>query len=141
MKYLYEKNDIIFAECDDCGRILKFKKYQLEDIKTGVECFCGSVSSKITNMPELNKDPHDSNQSYAESMKTTQTSVPTPSDRASSGQASSTTGGFIPKCPTCGSTRIHKISLASKAIGGYMWGIFSSNVRNTFECTNCGYKW
>ena len=61
MKYLYTKNDIIFAECEGCGRILKFKTYQVNDIKAGVECFCGSVSSKITNMPELNKDPHDSN--------------------------------------------------------------------------------
>ena len=141
MKYLYTKNDIIFVECESCGRILKFKTYQVNDIKTGVECFCGSVSRKISNMPELNKDSHDSKQTNVVSMKTTQTAVPTHSDRVSSGKATSTTGEIIPKCPTCGSTNIHKISLTSKAIGGYMWGVFSSNVRNTFKCSNCGYKW
>lgn len=46
-----------------------------------------------------------------------------------------------PKCPTCGSANIEKISLGRKAFGGVMFGLFSSNVRNTFQCTNCGYKW
>lgn len=47
----------------------------------------------------------------------------------------------IPKCPTCGSTNIEKISLSKKAIGGAMFGLFSSNVRKTMYCKNCGYKW
>lgn len=46
-----------------------------------------------------------------------------------------------PKCPTCGSTDIEKISLTSKAVGGFMFGMFSSNVRNTMHCKHCGYKW
>lgn len=47
----------------------------------------------------------------------------------------------VPKCHTCGSTNVEKISLASKAIGGALFGLFSSNVRNTMHCKNCGYKW
>ncbi len=47
----------------------------------------------------------------------------------------------IPKCPTCGSTNIEKISAGKKLTGGLLFGIFSSNVRNTFCCRNCGYKW
>lgn len=47
----------------------------------------------------------------------------------------------IPKCPTCGSTNIEKISVSKKAFGGAMFGIFSSDVRNTMHCKNCGYKW
>ena len=47
----------------------------------------------------------------------------------------------VPKCPTCGSTNIEKISTASKITGGFLFGIFSSNVRNTYKCNNCGYKW
>lgn len=47
----------------------------------------------------------------------------------------------IPKCPTCGSTNIEKISATKKVIGGAMFGIFSSNIRNTMHCKNCGYKW
>ena len=47
----------------------------------------------------------------------------------------------IPKCPTCNSTNIEKISLSSKVVGGALFGLFSSNVRNTMHCKNCGYKW
>lgn len=48
---------------------------------------------------------------------------------------------FVPKCPTCGSTSVEKISLTQKAVGGALFGLFSSNVRNTMHCKNCGYKW
>lgn len=47
----------------------------------------------------------------------------------------------IPKCPTCGSTNIEKISLGKKAVGGALFGLFSSNVRKSMHCKNCGYKW
>ena len=47
----------------------------------------------------------------------------------------------LPKCPTCGSENIEKISNTSKATGGFLFGIFSSDVRKTFHCKNCGYKW
>lgn len=47
----------------------------------------------------------------------------------------------IPKCPTCGSTNIQKISVGKKAFGGAVFGIFSSDIRNTMHCKNCGYKW
>lgn len=47
----------------------------------------------------------------------------------------------IPKCPTCGSTNIEKISLTSKAIGAGLFGIFSKTARSQFKCNNCGYKW
>lgn len=46
-----------------------------------------------------------------------------------------------PKCPTCGSTNIEKISVTKKAVGGFMFGIFSSDVRNTMHCKSCGAKW
>ena len=46
-----------------------------------------------------------------------------------------------PKCPTCGSTNVEKISTAKKAFGFAMVGLFSSNLGKTMECRNCGYKW
>lgn len=48
---------------------------------------------------------------------------------------------YIPKCPTCGSTNIEKISATKKAFGGAMFGLFSSDVRNSMHCKNCGAKW
>ena len=46
-----------------------------------------------------------------------------------------------PKCPTCGSTNIEKISAGKKIKGSMLFGIFSSDVRKTMHCKNCGYKW
>ena len=47
----------------------------------------------------------------------------------------------VPKCPTCGSTNVNKISSVKKATGFFAVGIFSSNFGKTMECKNCGYKW
>lgn len=47
----------------------------------------------------------------------------------------------IPKCPTCQSPNIEKISAIKKVIGGALFGLFSSDVQKTMHCKNCGYKW
>ena len=46
-----------------------------------------------------------------------------------------------PKCPTCGSTKVHPISTAKKATGFVLAGVFSSNFGKSYECENCKYKW
>lgn len=46
-----------------------------------------------------------------------------------------------PKCPTCNSENVEKISTTKKIFGGTMFGLFSSDIRNTMHCNNCGYKW
>ena len=46
-----------------------------------------------------------------------------------------------PKCPTCGSTNIEKISTASKVVGASLFGLFSNTARSQYKCKNCGYKW
>lgn len=47
----------------------------------------------------------------------------------------------IPKCPTCQSTKIKKISATKKVAHGLTFGLFSKTARSQFECCNCGYKW
>lgn len=47
----------------------------------------------------------------------------------------------VPKCPTCGSTNISKISNLRRGIHGATFGLFSKTARSQFECKNCGYKW
>lgn len=47
----------------------------------------------------------------------------------------------IPKCPTCGSTNIRKISGTKKTVSIIGFGILSNNIGKTFECLNCKYKW
>lgn len=46
-----------------------------------------------------------------------------------------------PKCPTCGSTNIEKISVTKRAVHGAVFGLFSSTARSQMQCKNCGYKW
>lgn len=50
-------------------------------------------------------------------------------------------GTYIPKCPTCQSPNIKKISNLSKAGSVAMWGIFSQKVRKQWHCNNCGSEW
>lgn len=126
MKFLTQKDGIIYAKCTNCGRILKFKKYELDEIKSGVECFCGNISNTIEGLPK-NNIPERMNNTPTQ----TQPTVPIKKEIVQQG----------PVCPTCGSRNISKISLGSKAIGGVVFGIFSSNIRNTFKCNDCGYKW
>lgn len=48
----------------------------------------------------------------------------------------------LPKCPTCSSTDIQKISGGSKAMKIALFGIFAAGaVSKTFKCNKCGYQW
>ncbi len=46
-----------------------------------------------------------------------------------------------PKCPTCQSQNLKKISATSKAVNTAVWGIFGTKRHKTFHCNNCGYEW
>ncbi len=46
-----------------------------------------------------------------------------------------------PKCPTCGSVNIRKISATKKAASIIGLGILSNNIEKTYQCLNCKYKW
>lgn len=46
-----------------------------------------------------------------------------------------------PKCPTCNSTNITKISGTKRFVTTGLFGLASSNVGKTMKCKNCGYKW
>lgn len=46
-----------------------------------------------------------------------------------------------PKCPTCQSTNLKKISTTSKLVDIAVWGVFGSKRHKTFHCNHCGYEW
>lgn len=46
-----------------------------------------------------------------------------------------------PKCPTCQSNRVIKISNPRRIAHGLTFGILSKTAFSQFECKNCGYKW
>lgn len=47
----------------------------------------------------------------------------------------------VPKCPTCGSTNIRKMSGVERGASISAFGIFSKKINKTFKCGNCGYTW
>lgn len=46
-----------------------------------------------------------------------------------------------PKCPTCGSTNIRKISTGERMVSVGMLGLFSKKISKSFKCNSCGYTW
>ena len=46
-----------------------------------------------------------------------------------------------PKCPTCGSTNIRKISTGERMVSVGMLGLFSKKINKSFKCNKCGYTW
>lgn len=47
----------------------------------------------------------------------------------------------VPKCPTCQSTNIKKVSATSKVASVAMFGLLSQKVKKQFHCNNCDYEW
>ncbi len=48
----------------------------------------------------------------------------------------------VPKCPTCSSVNVERISTKSKVGKAIMFGILAAgSIGKTFKCNNCGYKW
>ena len=65
------------------------------------------------------------------------------SDRAkmAHGKAILEEQGRVPKCPTCKSNSIQKMSGVERGASIYTFGIFSKKINKTFKCQNCGYTW
>lgn len=47
----------------------------------------------------------------------------------------------VPKCPTCGSTNISKISTLNRGVSVYAVGLASDKIGKQFKCGKCGYMW
>lgn len=47
----------------------------------------------------------------------------------------------VPKCPTCGSTNIKRISTANRAVSIGLFGLLSGKIGKNYECKNCKAKW
>lgn len=47
----------------------------------------------------------------------------------------------VPKCPTCGSTNIKRISTSNRAVSIGLFGLLSGKIGKNYECRNCKAKW
>lgn len=46
-----------------------------------------------------------------------------------------------PRCPTCHSTDIKRITIDQKIGGFLLLGVFSQKAKRQFHCNHCGYEW
>lgn len=114
--------------CLDCGIKTKIEycPYCHVKYKDSIQGTCDEVDNYTKNHPELKRSPEFSYDAYNKRINYVPYEYPTSN---------------IPKCPTCGSLNVEKISTGKKIFGGAMFGLFSSDVRNTMHCKNCGAKW
>lgn len=48
----------------------------------------------------------------------------------------------VPRCPTCGSDEVEKISVGNRTAHALIFGfLLSKTARSQFKCKNCGYMW
>lgn len=56
-------------------------------------------------------------------------------------ESSKTINDNKPKCPTCSSSNLKKVSTTSKAVNTVMFGLLGTKRYKTFHCNDCGYEW
>ncbi len=112
-------SDSIFKRCPSCGKITN----QRDAFYCSV---CNIRLEKISEDEATVKPVYDS--------KKQEYRIQTPDN--------STQNENVPKCPTCKSTDIKKISVMSKAGTALLWGVFSiGKVSKQWHCNNCGSEW
>lgn len=133
--------------CPKCGRFSEGSLYYLK-------CdYCGSTMAQTDlTMDEwisvlMKKDAFSFVEDMANKYGNNQFSEEMFNARMGHNHSNSHTGGQkkeetnVPKCPTCGSTKIRKISGTKRAASILGFGILSNNIGKTYECLNCKYKW
>lgn len=127
-----------YKGCD--GKIIHTKIYAIERL------YIEEISKDREFLAAMNELRNNDIIAYKERMAKykkiyEETHKPLSDNNIQSTQQQTCTQVNIPKCPTCGSTNIEKISAGKKIKGSMLFGIFSSDVRKTMHCKNCGYKW
>lgn len=121
-------NGVYCPSCLDCGIKTKIEfcpycKIRYKDSITGT---CDEVDNYTQNHPELKDAPEFSQEAYDKRVNYVPYNYPTMN---------------TPKCPTCGSTDLSKVSSISKAGSVLMFGLLSQKVKKTWHCNNCKYEW
>lgn len=87
------------------------------------------VDERVKLIKEYFPDGVESNMKMPEDYRGVEFTRPSPTQQT-----------YVPHCPICGSPDIEKITLAQKAFGGFMFGLFSKTAKSQFKCNNCGAK-
>ena len=133
--------------CENCGTISEFSEGKCKNCnnskiidlgKTTEEWFKLNSNQKesiIKNVLSLSDETYDLIQ---EAWRNNKKSIQ-PTARPISSRSSQQTN--IPKCPTCGSTNIKRITTANRAVSVLTLGIISGKIGKNYECLDCKAKW
>lgn len=133
--------------CENCGTISEFSEGKCKNCnnskiidlgKTTEEWFKLNSNQKesiIKNVLSLSDETYDLIQ---EAWRNNKKSIQ-PTARPISSRPSQQTN--IPKCPTCGSTNVKRITTANRAVSVLTLGILSGKIGKNYECLDCKAKW
>lgn len=141
----------IFYYCKKCARVVDIWSWQ-PSIRTRCEtCHVDMISTGIDASKIVGEEDRRMREYIAEEIarKNPEYDPSLEAERKEKDAASlhamcvaeAATSRHVPKCPTCGSPKIHKISTASKVASVALVGIFSRKVHTQWHCDNCGSEW
>lgn len=139
----------IFYYCKKCARVKDFWSWQsdiqcetchVDMVSTGIDATQWHREARSIKEAEIAEEIARKNPEYDPALEAERKEKDAASLHAMC-VAEATTNRYIPKCPTCGSPKIHKISTASKVASVALVGIFSRKVHKQWHCDNCGSEW
>lgn len=123
----YENQDLrdVWCQCTSCREVntISYNKFSLlkpeyVKLKESVEICCKGCGKAVTNL-----------------------TIPKRPDGWRRLNMWEKEDNHTPKCPTCSSTNIKKITVISKATSVAMWGVLSRKVHKQWHCNTCGSEW
>ncbi len=132
--------------CENCGTVANFiegyckacNSKKIIDLQISTEDWFklnkNQKETKIKNCLSLSDEQYELLQEAWENNKTNVAS-------AKSNAHSETRIKNVPKCPTCGSTNIKRITTLNRAVSVGTLGLLSGKIGKNYECLNCKAKW
>ena len=141
----------IFYYCKKCARVVGVWNWQPSDYARCETCHVDMISTGIDASKTVGEEDRRIREYIAEEIarKNPEYDPALEAERKEKDAASlhamcvaeAAISRYVPKCPTCGSPKIHKISTASKVASVALVGIFSRKVHKQWHCDNCGSEW
>ena len=133
-----------FDECVYCGSELKNGTIEIEDIQTEKQIYemtDAEILDKYSNYKKRIEDQTGHKMTDSEFLLGIKEARRDSSKHQADKYTKNIQESNVPRCPTCQSTDIKKISDLSKAVSVAMWGIFSRKVHKQWHCNNCDSEW
>lgn len=110
-------------KCKHCGELLDRKEYE-----------------KKSKAKSTKKCPHCGTENNSDAFRCTNEDCSEIFSEVEGKHEEISSGAGLPKCPTCGSLEIEKISAGDIVKTMFLFGSLK-NFSSTFKCKQCGYKW